>query len=116
MHPESPLICRRVHKDLMQALERARSRLAIAAATDARLTPLKRRRDYLEMEDRIRRCLRELRLRQHTEKHLPAAVASGLLYQVSSTLRRESSYGDAHLLCQQLQEILLSLEKTPRET
>jgi hypothetical protein len=115
MRTESPLICRRAHKDLMQALERARSRLAIAAATDARLTPLKRRRDYMEMEERIRRCLKELRLRQHTERHLPSAVASGLLHQLSSTLRRETGYGDAHKLCQQLQEILLCLERIPGE-
>lgn len=116
MRAESPLICRRAHKDLVQALERARSRLAIAAATDARLTPLKRRRDYLELEERIRRCLKELRLRQHAEKHLPAAVASGLLHQVLSALRRETGYGDAQELCQQLQEILLSLESPPGET
>ena len=50
--------------ELVQALEAARSRLAIAVAADSKMTPLSQRRLYLETDARLRRCLRKLRARQ----------------------------------------------------
>jgi hypothetical protein len=113
MPTDCTLICRRVHRDLVHALEHARSRLAVAAAADTKLMTAERWREYLETEASLRRCIRELRLRQHTERHLPAAAASGLLHEIASTLRRETRRGDALELCRRLREILSSLAQIP---
>lgn len=113
MPTDSTLICRRVHRDLVHALEYARSRLAVAAAADTKLMTAERWREYIETEANLRRCIRELRLRQHTERHLPAAAASGLLHEIASTLRRETRRGDAPELCRRLREILSSLAQIP---
>lgn len=113
MRTDSTLVCRRVHRDLVHALEHARSRLAVAAAADTKLMTTEKWREYLETEASLRRCLRELRLRQHAERHLPASAASGLLHEIASTLRQETRRGDAQLLCRRLREILSLLAQIP---
>jgi hypothetical protein len=111
MRAESVLIFVRIHRELMQALERARSRLAIAAAADARFTPLRKRRDYLETEERIMRCLRDLRGHQRCDRHIAPTLASGLLEKLAPLVRHETRRGDARVLDQALQEVLSSLEQ-----
>jgi hypothetical protein len=48
-------------KELLLALESARTRLAIAVAAETKSTPPQQRQHYLETADQMRRCLRKLR-------------------------------------------------------
>ncbi len=95
--------------DLVQALEAARSRLAIAAAADSKMTPPSQRKLYLETDARLRRCLRELRAQQW-----PGKPARGDWAECRQSLIRllgeGVSRGRSHRMCTRLCEILNRLE------
>jgi hypothetical protein len=50
-----------LNRELLFAMERARSRLAVAIAAETKRTSRERWRHYLETADRIRRCVRQIR-------------------------------------------------------
>ncbi len=47
--------------ELLNALERARSRFAVAIAAESKMTPAARLRQYVETDDQMRRYLKQLR-------------------------------------------------------
>lgn len=99
----------RAFEDLIQALEAARSRLAIAAAADSKMTPPSQRRLYLETDARLRRCLRRLRDRQWPgcpEYSGWAECVESLSRMLAEGVCRGSSWG----MCLGLSDILARLE------
>ncbi len=95
--------------ELVQALEAARSRLAIAVAADSKMTPPSQRRLYLETDARLRGCLRELRAQRW-----PGKPARGnwteCLESLIRLLGEGVSRGRSHKMCIRLAEILNRLE------
>ncbi len=93
---------------VVSALERARTRFAIAVATEKKATPLEKYRHYLDIENRMRWSLRELRGRFR---------GSGITWQQAiETLKRipdflddRAEYVEAETLCTELQAILVFL-------
>jgi hypothetical protein len=98
----------RAFDGLVQALEAARSRLAIAVAADSKLTPPSQRKLYLETDARLRRCLRELRVRQWPG--LTGKSWEEGLENLSRLLSEGVSRGRSHRMCTRLAEILSQLE------
>jgi chromatin segregation and condensation protein Rec8/ScpA/Scc1 (kleisin family) len=101
---------------LLRALECARSRLAVAMAAESKLTPRERWRSYIEIEDRMRRCLRMLRSQQRTSAQetalwLPALEALQRISSVEETRQRRS---EAQHLCRFLDEVLARIESHGR--
>jgi len=104
----------RLYRELLCALERARSHLAVAIATENKATPRDRWRQYLETENRMRRCVGEIRRQpgRNPERHFDWLQALNLLKQPLSTPEQESS-GDAQILCQRMYEVLAIIESGP---
>jgi len=101
---------RLAYQRLLRALEHARSRLAVAVAAEAKWTPLGRWGQYLEIGERLRRCLRELRLDQDSEmrfRNLPAWV---LIERLAPLVKMENGRGDAQRISGQLSEILGTID------
>jgi hypothetical protein len=101
----------RHYHELLYALESARSRLAVAIAAESKVTPRERWRHYLETEDRMRRCLREIRghLAQSNGRQNGWIQALSLLRQPLPAGDR-ASRGEAQRLCQLLSEVLNIIE------
>ena len=95
--------------ELVHALEAARSRLAVAAATDSKITTLSQRKHYLETDARLRRCLRKLRTRQWSGRsgHL---IWTECLERLGLLLAEGACRGRSHRMCTCLDEILSRLE------
>jgi hypothetical protein len=92
-------------EDLLRAFERARTLLAIAIASEAKTTPLKRRQYYLDTAEQMRRFARRLR------------TAEGELAKDSpdwqrdlETIRQLPVDGRAMKLCQILKDIVRKIE------
>ena len=107
---------RAIYSELLRSLEKARSRLAVAIATESKATPLDRLRYYREVEGTIHRWLRELRVRRRT-----GLEAHEAWFQVLDSLKGLLP-GPDHLparhsalqLCQRLREALAHLEQIER--
>lgn len=101
----------RLHRDLLIAIERTRSQLAVAIAAENKNTPRERWRHYLATEDRTRRCVREFRRhrRQDQGKRYDWSQALHLLKQPLPATDSEPS-GRAILLCQRLHDVLEIIE------
>ncbi len=101
----------RLHRELLHAMESARSRLAVAVASENKATPRERWRYYLETEDRMRRCVREIR--RNTSRSIGRQFewlqALDLLKQPLPAEERESR-GEAQLLCQRIYDVLAIIE------
>lgn len=98
---------------LLHALECARSRFAVAIAAETKYTPPARWQSYIEVEDRLRRCLRRLRLHRRMES---ADAISWLLtldalqeFPVSRDF--EPRRGEAMHLCAHLVGVLARIEE-----
>jgi hypothetical protein len=102
---------RRHFHELLFALESARSRLAVAIAAESKKTPRERWHHYLETEDRMRRCLREIRghLARSNGRQQGWNQALSLLRQPMPGDRTVS--GEAQRLCKHLSEVLSLIEK-----
>lgn len=103
-----------IHRELVHALERARSRLAVVVATERRATPLHRWKHYWETEERLRRCLKQLR----SEGLLgpPGDMGWSEALELLRRLPKDpdhvvARHGEAQQLCRRLGEILLPLEQ-----
>ncbi len=95
----------KLHRELLVALELARTRLAIAIASEAKSTPPGRLEYYLETADRARRFRKKLRglnidsMQGHQEWTL-----------VLESLRRIPTQGEAIELSRMLRDIVGRLE------
>jgi hypothetical protein len=96
----------KIHKELLLALESARTRLAVAIAAETKSTPLDRWQYYLDTADRMRRCIRKLR-RSDFDASPPAPQD---LTGVIDALRRLPVQGKAQRLCKILGDIVTGLE------
>ncbi len=101
------------HKELVFALESARTRLAIAIAAESRCTPLESRRYYLDTEDRMRRCLKELRASEGTGAPDASRCnrALAMLQALPGLVNRKTSIEGAQQLCRLLTDVLTGLEE-----
>jgi hypothetical protein len=101
----------RLYRDLLHALERARSRLAVAIAAENKYTPRERWRHYLETEDRMRRCVREIRqsCNPSLEKQRDCLQVLSLLMQPFPADGGEAE-GEAQRLCRRCYEVLAIIE------
>jgi hypothetical protein len=92
-------------------MENARSRLAVAVASENKLTPRERWRHYLETGDRMRRCVREIRRNSNRSigKQFEWLRALDLLKQPLPAKEREYR-GEAQLLCQRIYDVLAIIE------
>jgi hypothetical protein len=93
------------HRELLLALERARTRLAVAIAAETKSTPLDRWRYYLDTADRMRRLIGELRRKDCDGQPAPQAVVRAV-----ETLQSLSAHDKALRLCQVLADIVAELE------
>jgi hypothetical protein len=106
---------REIYLDLLHALENARGRLAVAIATETKTTTAGRWRHYREVEDRLRRCLKELRchgptgLRTQVGWHEALEALKGIHYTSPERMARKD---EAMHLCQQLGDVLTPLEQS----
>ncbi len=97
----------RIYRELVYAMERARSRLAVAIAAESKTTTRDRWRHYLETEDRMRWCVRKIR-----RHHVPGTCGNGSWREALSLLQRPlpavdgKFRGEAQELCRRLQEVL----------
>ncbi len=97
-----------VCQDLVKALERARTRLAVAIAAETKATPLERWNYYLETADRMRKCLKQLRTLSRTGTRNQAGWIGALnsLRQLPQRPELRARPGEANLLCQHLRAVL----------
>jgi hypothetical protein len=98
-------------------MESARSRLAVAIAAEGKTTPRERWHDYLATEDRVRRCVREIRrsLRGNTGRSYGWLRALALLKQPLSPVDPRS-HGEAQQLSQRLSEVLKVIENRTEDS
>jgi hypothetical protein len=92
-------------------MENARSRLAVAVASENKATPRERWRYYLETEDRMRRCVREIRrnTKRSFRRQFEWLQALDLLKKPLPAEERKSR-GEAQLLCQRIYDVLAIIE------
>lgn len=98
---------------LFRALERARTRFAIAVATESKTTPPDKWRYYLETEDRMRRVLKDLRSQRWSGMTWNQAIEA--LRRLPDPYGQEADYTEAQVLCRQLREVMARLESRNRE-
>ena len=97
---------------VLHALECARSRLAVAMATENKLTPRDRWRSYLAVEDRMRRCLKMLRSQRRIST-IEAAIwmpTLEALQRIASVQDARQRRSEAQHLCRYLDEVLSRIE------
>jgi hypothetical protein len=94
-----------VHRELLLALESARTRLAVAIAAETKSTPLDQWRYYLDTADRIRRFARKLRRRGFD---VPQEFQDWI--RALEALKRLPMQDKALRLCQILIDIVAELE------
>ena len=92
---------------LLSALERARSRFAIAVATEKKATPPEKYRHYLQTEDRVRGIVRELRSQMSSAMTWHQAIDA--LRKIPDFLESSSVYVEADILCAELWDIMAAL-------
>ena len=107
---------RRVHREILYAMESVRSRLAVAIAAENKATPRERWRHYLETQERMRRCVRDIRMHagRNSCRQVTWLQALSLLKQPRPVGDRRS-HGEAHQLCQRLYEVLSIIEDTSKD-
>ncbi|MBN2243378.1 MAG: hypothetical protein JW793_11885 [Acidobacteria bacterium] len=94
-----------VRKELLFALETARSRLAIAIAEESKSTPWALRRHYLDTSERMRQCITKLRNGENHKSRLSQDWLSAL-----DQLRGIDLSGGARPICSRLDGIVSVLE------
>ncbi len=96
--------------DLILALQRARSRFAVAVAADTKVTPLRRRAEYQAADERLRLYLRQLRLGREIRDRNPSGNANEALGCLRELLRCRPEPLATPELCRQLLEVIGRLE------
>jgi hypothetical protein len=95
----------KIHRELVLALESARTRLAVAIAFETKSTPPSRWEYYLQTADRTRRFVKKLR---QAETDFVQERQDWI--HALEDLRRLPDPSRASRLCQALQEIVARLE------
>lgn len=97
---------------LLHALECARSQLAVAMATESKATPPSRWRSYVEIDDRMRRCLRRLRSLRRDPSQEPLELLPTLeaLQRLPRRPDPETRRAGAEHLCRYLGDVLSRIE------
>lgn len=102
-----------IYRELLRALESARSRLAIAMATERKSTSLERTRYYIETDERTRQWVKRLRTMDRSSRTGRASWIQALemLKKVPAHSTHRSRHGEAQQLCLHLREVLIELEQ-----
>jgi hypothetical protein len=101
--PNYPSI--KIHRELLFALESARTRLAIAIATETKSTPVDQWHYYLDAANRICRLTKRLRAAGHDEVPRLNDWSRAL-----NALRQIPIHDKARPLCRVLEDIVAALE------
>ena len=94
---------------LLRALERVRTRFAIAMARESKITPSARWRYYLDTEERIRSLLKDLRCQRWPDITWSEAIDA--LRRVPDFPDPQEESSDAEILCRRLSEVMTMLER-----
>jgi hypothetical protein len=95
----------KAHKELLLALEYARTRLAIAMAVETKSTPTAQWQYYLDTTDRMCRYMKKLRKSDFT-----ASPGLQNLDRAVETLKRLPVHDKAMRLCRIIRDIVAELE------
>jgi hypothetical protein len=95
----------KIHRELLFALESARTRLAVAIATETKSTPVDQWRYYLDMANRISCLTKKLRAAGHDWTPRLNDWIRAL-----NALRQISVHDTARPLCRVLEDIVAELE------
>jgi hypothetical protein len=98
-------IAPKIQKELVLALESARTRLSIAIALESKSTPRERWRYYLDTADHVSRCVKRLRKADFDSK----PVSQGWI-RALDILKHLPTQNKALRLCQILGEIMVKIE------
>ena len=96
---------------LLRALERVRSRLAVAVARENKVTPPGKRSYYADTEEMLRCLLKDLRCLRWPE--LTWSEAIDLLKRIPDFPDPQEEKTDALTLCRRLREVMARLEHRP---
>jgi hypothetical protein len=94
---------------LLRALERVRTRLAIAIARESKVTTQGRRRYYLDTEERIRCMLKDLRCQRWQDMTWNEAIEA--LRRIPDFPDPQEEKIDAQAMCRRLREVMAILER-----
>ena len=102
---------------LLHALECARSQFAVAMAVESKATPPDRWRSYVEIDDRMRRCLRRLRMIRRFPLREPPSWLSTLeaLQRLPKRVDSGARRAEAEHLCRYLGDVLARIEAQEEE-
>jgi len=100
-----------LRREFLQAMERARSKLAVLVAAESKATLRLYWKQYFETEERLRRCLREIRRHPNnlSERRVAWLKALDLLMQPLPAADPKHP-GEAYRLCRRLCDVLRILE------
>ena len=103
-----------LYRELVSALENARTRLAVAVAAATKETSLQQWEDYQEIEGRMRGCLKELRAlgRSELPGHPSCERALEALVRLREYADQRAQRGETRQLCGFLREALSHFEET----
>jgi hypothetical protein len=101
---ETKTVQKTLRKELLTAMESARTRLAVAAALEKKLTLPARWQYYLETADQM--CLSIRRLRKAEDRLPPPEQWANSLER----LRRTPVHAQAYQLCRVLREVVAELD------
>jgi hypothetical protein len=95
---------------IIRILEALRSRLAVAAAADSKITPPGQRKTYLETDQRLRCCLRSLRSLHRLEPSVCLRWSENVPALQRLLASSDEEKGRCHEMCVRLQEVLCRIE------
>lgn len=95
----------RHHRELLLALEAARTRLAVAIAAETKSTTPDRRRNYFETAERARRFMKKLRNANSDSLHARHQCSA-----VVESLKQLPPHAEAKHLCRILGDIVTELD------
>ncbi len=97
----------RLYRELLHAMERARTRLAVAIATEHKATRREQWDHYLATAERMRNCVREIR-----QRRIPGTAMQTGWFHALDLLRQplpdgeDESTGEAGRLCRRLHDVM----------
>jgi hypothetical protein len=97
-------------QDVIRVFETARSRLAVAVAADSKITPPGQRECYRETDQRLRRCLRDLRSLHRLELSEFVHWSDNVAALRSLLASFSPGKGRSRELCVRLQDVLARVE------
>ena len=95
---------------VIRILETVRSRLAVAAAADNKITPPGQRKIYLETDQRLRCCLRSLRSMHRLQPSGSLRWSESVAALQHLLASSDQEKGRCREMCVRLQEVLCGIE------